>query len=90
MRGGHKKIINFDCTAFAVCGVAKAEDCTVTVSSPALIQVAIDSNPSGVVCLSGTFKQSVAFGRENNGHFKLFRIAEGTEWQNGHFSRITQ
>jgi len=52
---------------FLGAGAAQAEDCTVTVTSPASIQAAIDSNPGGVVCLSGTFYQSVVFGPEDSG-----------------------
>ena len=70
MRGGDlmKKLSILIALLLLCVGVAKAEDCTVTVNSPALIQAAIDSNPSGVVCLSGTFNQSVVFGPAHNGY----------------------
>lgn len=56
-------------------GVAQAEDCTATVTAPASIQVGIDSNPGGVVCLSGPFHQSVVFGPEDSG--TTLRAADG-------------
>ncbi len=47
---------------------AEATDCTVTVTAPDSIQAAVDAAASGdVVCLSGTFSQSVVFGPEDSG-----------------------
>lgn len=60
---------------FLGAGVAQAEDCTATVTAAAPIQAAIDSNPGGVVCLSGTFHQSVVFGPEDSGI--ILRAADG-------------
>ncbi len=49
-------------------GLARAGDCTVTVTAPASIQAAVDAAGFGdVVCLSGTFNQSVVFGPEDSG-----------------------
>ncbi len=47
--------------------VARANGCTVTVTAPASIQVAIDTNPAGVICLSGEFHQSVTFDSADSG-----------------------
>ncbi len=50
--------------------VVRADDCTAIVIAPASIQVAIDDNPGGVVCLDdsgGVFSQSVVFGPEDSG-----------------------
>ncbi len=47
---------------------AQASVCTITVSAPASIQSAVDAaDPGDVVCLAGTFKQSVVFGPEDSG-----------------------
>ena len=76
MRG--KKILSFSTIAIsftvlmlafvAVTPPVFAGHCTTTVTAPANIQTAVDGATSGdVVCLSGTFRQSVVFGLEDSG-----------------------
>jgi len=52
----------------AIPTLASTVVCTVTVTAPSSIQVAVDaSSPGDTICLSGTFSQSVEIGPEDSG-----------------------